>query len=92
MVSDAEWEKFLADVVTPRFPDGFTILDAAGQYRERNGRIDKEPSEILVFLYPAKRRIASGRKIDEICRAYKKQFRQESVLRLDFRSQVKVAF
>src|SRR5262245_20410541 len=27
-VSDNEWEKFLADVVTPRFPDGFTILNA----------------------------------------------------------------
>ena len=91
-VSDADWENFLADVVTLRFPDGFTILNATGQYRERNGKIDKEPSEILLFFYPAKSRITSGRKIDEIRRAYKKRFRQESVLRLDFRSNVNVAF
>jgi len=50
MVSDDEWDKFLAEVVTPRFPNGFTILKATGQYRETNGTIDKEPSEIMVFL------------------------------------------
>src|SRR5437016_3726037 len=36
-VSAAEWQRFLADVVTPRFPNGFTIVDAAGQYREKKG-------------------------------------------------------
>ena len=92
MVSDAEWERFLADVVTPKFPDGFTIVKATGQYRERNGNIDKEPSEILLFFYPARTRIASRRKIEDIRRAYKKQFRQESVLRLEFRSRLNVSF
>jgi hypothetical protein len=51
MVSDEEWEKFLADVVTPRFPDGFTILKGTGQYREKSGKIISEPSNVLVFLY-----------------------------------------
>lgn len=92
MVSDEEWEKFLAEVVTPRFPDGFTIVKATGQYREKNGKIDKEPSEVLIFLYPASRRTSSRRKIEEIRRAYVKTFRQESVLRLDFRRGVNVYF
>ncbi len=92
MVTDDEWEKFLADVVTPRFPDGFTILKATGQYRETNGTIDKEPSEILVFLYPPKTRTSSRRKIEEIRRAYVRQFKQESVLRLDFQRTVDVSF
>ena len=89
MVTDEEWEKFLAEVVTPRFPDGFTILKATGQYRETNGTIDKEPSEVLVFQ---KTRIASRRKIEEIRRAYVKQFSQESVLRVDFQRTVDVRF
>lgn len=92
MVTDAEWETFLAEVVTPRFPDGFTILKATGQYREKNGTIDKEPSEVIVFLYPQKTRTSSRRKIEEIRRAYVKQFKQESVLRVDFQSTVSVSF
>ena len=91
-VSDAEWEKFLADVVTPRFPDGFTVLKASGHYREQSGKIITEPSEVIVFLYPASRRTSSRRKIEEIRRAYVRQFTQESVLRLDFRSPVTVSF
>ena len=92
MVSDEEWEKFLAEVVTPRFPDGFTIVNATGQYREKNSKVDKEPSEVLIFLYPASRRTASRRKIEEIRQTYVKTFRQESVLRLDFRRGVNVYF
>src|SRR5215204_3225075 len=51
MVSDDAWEKFLSEVVTPLFPDGFSILGGRGQYREASGVIAKEPSHILVFLY-----------------------------------------
>lgn len=91
-VSDQDWEKFLADVVTPRFPDGFTVFKASGHYREQSGKIITEPSEVLVFLYSVSRRTSSRRKIEEIRRAYKTQFKQESVLRLDFRSPVKVLF
>jgi hypothetical protein len=91
-VSEEEWEKFLTQVVTPRFPDGFTVLKATGHYRERTGKIIIEPSEVLVFHYPANKRTASRRKIEEIRRAYVKQFRQESVLRMDLPRAVVVYF
>jgi len=91
-VSDDEWKKFLAGVVTPRFPNGFTILKATGQYREKNGTVDKEPSEVLVFFYPMRSRTASRRKIEEIRRAYIKHFKQESVLRVDYQAAVRVSF
>jgi hypothetical protein len=92
MVADDEWEKFLAEVVTPRFPDGFTILKATGQYREKSGKIISEPSMVLVFLYTRKMHAKSRRKIEEIRKAYVKQFNQESVLRLDFPATVNVSF
>lgn len=91
-VSDAAWEKFLADVVTPRFPGGFTVLKATGQYRETNGTIVKEPTEVLLFFYLPSKRTSSRRKIEEIRRAYVKQFRQESVIRLDFPTPIRVSF
>lgn len=92
VVSEDEWTKFLNDEVTPRFPDGFTVLDGAGQYRDKNGRVVKEPSKVLVFLYARKNRKTSSTKIDEIRAAYVKLFSQESVLRLDFKHSVNVLF
>jgi hypothetical protein len=92
MVSDAEWEQFLAEEVTPRFPDGFTILTGKGQYREKSGKIISEPTQVLVFLYTKKTRPESRRKIEEIRAAYVKRFAQESVLRMDLRQAVEVSF
>ena len=33
VVDDAAWDAFLGETVTPRFPDGLTVLDAHGQWR-----------------------------------------------------------
>ena len=92
MVSDDAWEKFLAEVVTPLFPDGFTILGGRGQYREASGTIAKEPSHVLVFLYKKADRKAAGVKIEQIRAEYKKRFAQESVLRVDITKSVSVSF
>jgi len=92
MVSDEQWEQFLAEIVTPRFPDGFTILKGVGQYREKSGKIISEPSEILIFLYASKAKKESRAKIEEIRAAYVKKFNQESVLRVDLPSRVSVSF
>jgi hypothetical protein len=92
IVTDEAWDKFLNDVVTPRFPDGFTVLDGAGQYRDKAGRIVKEPSKVLVFLYSRKNRKTSSVAIDEIRAEYVRLFNQESVLRMDFQKSVTVLF
>ncbi|MXY46351.1 MAG: DUF3574 domain-containing protein [Chloroflexi bacterium] len=36
-VSDYDWRAFLPDTVTPRFPDGLSAFDAAGQRRNFQG-------------------------------------------------------
>jgi hypothetical protein len=92
LVSDEDWKLFLADTVTPRFPDGFTALRAIGQYREKSGRIISEPSEVLIFLYPGRTKKESRAKIEEIRAAYIKRFNQESVLRVDLPKTVNVTF
>ena len=80
IVSDGLWEGFLADTVTPRFPDGLTVLDGRGQWRGAEGLIQKEHSKVLVVLAPP-----GGdemRKLDEVSEEYKARFAQESVLRV----------
>lgn len=80
-VSDEEWRAFVETEVTPRFPDGFTVLTGYGQWRGRSGDIAREPSRVLVIWH---RRGAAGEAdIEAIRQAYKMQFGQESVMRVD---------
>jgi hypothetical protein len=92
VVSDDEWNEFLDREVTTRFPEGFTVLDGLGQYKDKSGSIIRENSKVIVFLYPRKARKAAGTRIDEIRAAYCKRFDQESVMRIDFRRSVDVDF
>jgi hypothetical protein len=87
-ISPAEWEDFLATEVTPRFPEGFTVLDGKGQWRDAKGDISREPSKVLVVIRAADK--GSDAKLEEIRKAYRERFRQESVLRTD--SAVKASF
>ena len=80
VVDDAAWDAFLKDTVTPRFPDGLTVLDAAGQWRDSEGLVQKEHSKVLVILVPPDR--DSSRPIGEISEEYKRRFGQESVLQV----------
>jgi hypothetical protein len=78
VVTDAEWHAFVVEHVTPRFPDGFTVIDAVGQYRDRSGRIMSEPTKILLIVHPAD---AGPRAAIQALRdAYRRLFQQESVL------------
>jgi hypothetical protein len=67
--------------VTPRFPDGLTVLSGYGQWRGPSGTIAKEPSRELLIWY--RRNDRTDAEIEAIRQAYKTKFAQESVLRVD---------
>lgn len=92
VVSEDEWKKFLADEVTPRFPNGFTVIAGDGQFRNDAGEIIREKSFVLIILYPLKTRRSDRRKIEEIRKAYVRAFQQQSVMRVDFPHVVQVSF
>ena len=91
-VTEEEWQKFLSEEVTPRFPGGFTVLTGYGQFRDSGGKIARENSFVLILLYPWKMRKSSSRKIEQIRRAYIKTFQQQSVMRVDYRQAAQVSF
>jgi hypothetical protein len=82
-VSEAEWNAFLDIEVTPRFPDGLTVLAGAGQWQDDDGDIVEERSKVLVLLYPREASAESNAEIEAIRTAYESAFQQESVLRAD---------
>lgn len=79
VVSDAAWRTFLAMEVTPRFPDGLTVVDASGQWRDSIGGAVRERTKLVIIL--AKAGAEGVQLTDEIREAYKQAFGQESVLR-----------
>jgi hypothetical protein len=78
-VSDADWAAFVAEDVTPRFPDGLTTWSATGQWRGASGAVEQEGSHVLHLLRPDDPARAAA--VAEVARAYKARFRQEAVLR-----------
>ena len=79
VVTDAAWRTFLAEEITRRFPDGLTVLDAAGQWRDASGTIVRERSKLVVIL--AEPGASGMQRTEEIAQAYKRTFGQEAVLR-----------
>ena len=80
IVEDATWAAFLEDTVIPRFPDGLTVLDGQGHWRDSQGIAYHERSKLLIVLAPP----GDGpmRLTNEISGEYKRRFDQESVLRV----------
>ncbi len=83
VVGDEDWQRFLDEEVTPRFPDGLTVEDAVGQWRGSGG-IVREPSKRLTIVLTGAPDEQS--KLSSIRESYKRRFRQESVLLLETRS------
>lgn len=77
-VSDADWRAFVDAEITPRFPDGLTVLDAAGQWRGASGAVEREASKVVVLMLSGAAD-EQGR-LDAVRAAYKARFKQEAVL------------
>lgn len=83
-VTDQQWQAFLDGFVTPRFPTGFTVLAASGQYQSMDdGKIYREPSRVLVILFPNEFHADAERKLEQISQDYIRLFNQESVLKVE---------
>jgi hypothetical protein len=77
-VSEANWSEFVASEITPRFPQGLTIDDALGQWRDPDrNTVVQEPSKDVQIIVPADAEVKE--KIDAIVAAYKQRFQQQSV-------------
>lgn len=78
-VSEEDWNRFLEEEVTPRFPDGLTVMSASGQWRDtERGVIVQEPSKLLVLVLGDEGQ--DRKRVAEIATAYKQRFQQQSVL------------
>ena len=77
-VSELEWQIFLRDEVTKRFPDGLTAWQAEGQWLTPAGSIDREQSKVVLLVHADT--AAARQSVQAVIQAYRKAFDQESVL------------
>jgi len=78
-ISDSAWRVFLEAEVLPRFPDGLTLFDASGQWRNHAGMVVREHTWVLLVYHPPVE--AAERAVVAVAEAYKRAFAQEAVLR-----------
>lgn len=79
-VSPAEWDAFVADTITPRFPWGLSVLDVRGQWQRPDGVVERENTKLVMLAYPPP--LADGMAlVDEISREYQQRFDQDPVFR-----------
>ncbi len=88
-VSETDFQTFLNNVITPRFPDGLTIFNADGQFLDSTGTIIKEKSKYVTIF--VEDNLVNKASIYDIGQAYIKQFNQESVLQVENKN-LKVSF
>jgi hypothetical protein len=82
-VSQDEFKAFLDAEVTPRFPDGYSVIAAEGRWRDAASGITLvEPSRIIMILHEPTSE--NEQKIETIREAYKKRFNQDAVLRTQY--------
>lgn len=74
-VSEADLRRFVDEEITPRFPDGVTVLDGGGQWRGSENQLIREATKVVLIVLPRKSR-ADGR-VDEVRAAYKTRFNQD---------------
>jgi hypothetical protein len=77
-VSELEWQLFLRDEVTSRFPEGLTVWDAEGQWRAPQGAIEHERTKVLLLVHPDTPAARQG--VLSVIDRYRKVFDQQSVL------------
>jgi uncharacterized protein DUF3574 len=77
-VTESAWGRFVDREIVPRFPDGLTVYDASGRWRDRtSNRVVREPSKIVHIVLPGDPEDVA--RLNEIVEAYKARFKQQSV-------------
>ncbi|HEX8170289.1 MAG TPA: DUF3574 domain-containing protein [Thermoanaerobaculia bacterium] len=88
MITDAQLETFIDEIVVPRFPDGFSVRRGEGYYLDKVKGPTAEPSITIEIVHADT--IAASRAVREIAEEYRRRFRQQAVLRVRSPAQIEV--
>lgn len=81
LISPEAWQAFLAEVITPAFPDGLTVLQARGQMKDSSGTIRRQPTWVVVIVHPTG--AASEQRLQAVIAGFRSRFRGAELMRVD---------
>lgn len=88
-IAENEWTTFKENQISRVFPEGCTIINAKGNWRDpETKKIISEPTYMVIYFY--KKSSQKSKQIDSLRNLYKRIFIQQSVLRTD--NKVKAEF
>jgi hypothetical protein len=77
-VTEAQWNAFMAEVVVPRFPEGFSVWRGSGHWKGDDGAPVSERTCVLEIVHAQDP--TADAKLEEIARAYRQRFNQDAVM------------
>ena len=81
VVTEEEWQGFLADTITPRFRAGLTVLEGRGQWLDPTGVLQRESVKVVMGAI-ATQTDRSMTLVDEISAEFQARFGQDPVFRM----------
>ena len=88
-VSKRQWNQFVKTEITPKFPDGSTILNATGNWLDsETKKTIKEPSKVVIICYQQSEKNKQDEALEAVSKKYIELFEQQAVMRVDGRVEV----
>lgn len=77
-LSETELRRFVAQEVTPRFPDGVTVVDGGGQWKGSENRMIRDAAKVVLIVLPSKGDPTA--EVEAVRTAYRARFKQEPLV------------
>lgn len=76
--AERDLRRFVDQEVTPRFPDGVTVVDGGGQWKGSENRMIREAAKVVLVVLPTAG--DSHGKVEAVRIAYRTRFKQDPLV------------
>jgi hypothetical protein len=70
-------QRFVDQEITPRFPDGVTVLDGGAQWQGNENILIRDAAKVVLIVFPEK---GDGGRVAAVRAAYRQRFNQDTVV------------
>ncbi|WP_293908190.1 DUF3574 domain-containing protein [Phenylobacterium sp.] len=77
-LSDKDFSRFVDQEVTPRFPDGVTVVNGGGRWKGDGNEMIRDAAKVVLIVLRAKGDNLA--RVEAVRAAYRTRFNQESVV------------
>jgi len=76
--NEADLRRFIDQEVTPRFPDGVTVVPGGGRWKGAQNQMIRDAAKVVLIVLPARGDAQAN--VEAVRAAYRQRFNQDSVV------------